>query len=126
MKEAIKRIKLGTEFYTPEKCYIVELSNEPDDSEASIARARVQPGVTTRWHRLLGTSERYVIMEGRALVEVGHLSPQEVEVGDTVLIPAYCRQRITNIGSTDLLFLAICTPPFRPSVYEDVDSDPNG
>ena len=126
MREAVKRINPGTEFYTPEKCYIIELSNEPDDPEASIARARVEPGVTTRWHRLLGTTERYVIMEGRALVEVGDLSPQEVGAGDTVLIPPHCRQRISNLGASDLLFLAICTPPFRPNVYEDVDSDPSG
>jgi hypothetical protein len=42
MNEAIKRINLGAEFWTPEKCYIIELSNAPDDPEASIARARVK------------------------------------------------------------------------------------
>lgn len=124
MKESVKRINPATEFYTPEKCYIIELSSAPDDPEASIARARVAPGVTTRWHRLRGTTERYFILEGNGLVEVGALSPQEVGVGDTVLIPPYCRQRITNPTRGDLLFLAICTPPFRPDVYEDTDSEP--
>ena len=124
MKESVKRINAGTEFYTAEKCYIIELSSTPDDPEASIARARVAPGITTRWHRLKGITERYVILEGTGLVEVGSLSPQEVSVGDTVLIPPYCRQRITNVSPKDLLFLAICTPPFRPDVYEDIDSEP--
>jgi mannose-6-phosphate isomerase-like protein (cupin superfamily) len=124
VKECVKRINPATEFYTSEKCYIIELSSTPDDPEASIARARVAPGVTTRWHRLRGTTERYVILDGSGLVEVGNLPPQDVGVGDTVLIPPYCRQRITNTSRSNLVFLAICTPPFRPDVYEDVDKDP--
>ena len=124
MKESVKPINPATEFYTPEKCYIIELSNKPDDPDASIARARVEPGVTTRWHRLVGTTERYVIMEGTGQVEVGDLSPQQVGVGDTVLIPPLCRQRISNIGKSDLVFLAICTPGFRAEVYEDIDAEP--
>ena len=121
MKEAIKRIDFGAEFHTSEKCYIIELSTTPDDPEASIARARVPSGVTTRWHRLVGTTERYVIIEGSGRVEVGNLPPHEVSAGDVVLVPRSCRQRITNAGPGDLIFLAICTPPFRQEVYEDID-----
>jgi len=121
MKEAIKRQNLGNEFYIPEKCYITELSNTPDDPYASIARARVEPGVTTRWHRLTGTVERYYIINGRGRVEVGNQTPQEVTAGDIVLIPPMCRQRITNIGSENLIFLAICTPRFSNDVYEDIE-----
>jgi hypothetical protein len=40
-----------------------------------------------------------------------------------VLIPP-CRQRITNVGNEDLIFLAICTPQFRDEAYEDIDPDP--
>ena len=108
----------------PERCYITELSNTPDDPDASIARARVEPGVTTRWHRLKGTTERYYIVEGRGRVEIGELPPQEVSVGDVVLIPPMCRQRITNIGAEDLVFLAICTPGFSKGVYEDIEDNP--
>jgi oxalate decarboxylase/phosphoglucose isomerase-like protein (cupin superfamily) len=32
-----------------------------------------------------------------------------------------CRQRITNIGKDDLVFLAICTPRFSQDAYEDID-----
>ena len=122
MNEVIKRMNLDAEFYTPEKCYIVELSNTPDDPDASIARARVAPGTTTRWHRLVGTAERYVILEGRGRVEIGSLSPRDVGVGDIVLIPPSCRQRITSLGPADLIFLAVCTPRFRPEAYEDIDN----
>ncbi len=124
MKAAVLHQDLRSEFHTPEKCFITELSNTPDDPDASIARARLEPGVTTRWHRLTGTAERYYIVNGRARVEVGKLPPQEVRAGDVVLIPPLCRQRITNIGSEDLVFLAICTPRFSHDVYEDIDDDP--
>jgi mannose-6-phosphate isomerase-like protein (cupin superfamily) len=110
-----------TEFYTDEHCHITELSNSHSDPDASIARARVNTGVATRWHRLHNITERYIIIEGHGLVEVGKLAPQEANVGDVVLIPPGCRQRITNIGSTDLVFLAICTPRFRQEAYEDIE-----
>ncbi|MES2562979.1 MAG: cupin domain-containing protein, partial [Pseudomonadota bacterium] len=97
--------------------------NTPDDPEVSIAHARVSPGVTTRWHRLIETAERYVIIDGCGRVEVGDSAPQEVSSGNVVLIPPSCRQRITNVGDRDLNFLAICTPRFRPQAYEDVDDD---
>lgn len=126
MKEAIKQQNPDNEFYTPERCYITELFNTPDDPDASIARARVEPGVTTRWHRLTGTVERYYIVNGSGRLEVGELPPQDVTAGDIVLIPPMCRQRITNIGSDDLIFLAICTPRFSSDAYEDIDSDPTG
>ncbi len=120
VKAAIRHQDLGTEFYTPEGCYITELSNTADDPAASIARARVAPGVTTRWHRLKGTVERYYIVQGRGRVEVGELPAQEVAAGDVVLIPPLCRQRITNIGPQDLIFLAICTPRFTDEAYEEI------
>lgn len=122
MKPQILTLDRGVEVYTPERCYIIELANTPDDPDASVALARVVPGVTTRWHRLLDTIERYVIIEGRARVEVGDLPPREVAAGDVVIIPPLCRQRITNIGGEDLTFLAICTPRFEQKNYEDCEN----
>jgi mannose-6-phosphate isomerase-like protein (cupin superfamily) len=121
MKARVKHFDAAAEYFTPELCSINELANTVDDGEASIARARVAPGVTTRWHRLTGTTERYVILEGRGRVEIGDLRPQEVGPGDVVLIPPLCRQRITNIGAIDLVFLAVCTPRFKPEAYEDLE-----
>ena len=124
MKEIIKQKKHNKEFYTDEKCFITELSNTPDDPDLSIARARVEPGVTTRWHRLKGITERYCIISGSARVEIGDLAPQDINAGDTVLIPPMCRQRITNIGTDDLIFLAVCTPRFLDEAYEDIEDKP--
>ncbi|MBK9989337.1 MAG: cupin domain-containing protein [Verrucomicrobia bacterium] len=121
MKAAILRPNPAAEFFTPELCFINELSNSANDPDLSIARARVAAGITTRWHRLRETTERYVILEGRARVEIGELPPQEVGPGDVVLIPPLCGQRITNLGDQDLIFLALCTPCFRPEIYEDIE-----
>jgi len=121
MKACIKTPDPGDEFYTSEGCHIVELSNLPDDPDVSIARARVKPGVTTRWHRLRETSERYYILAGQGRVQIGQLRPQAVGPGDIVLIPPMCRQRITNTGTEDLVFLAICSPPFSVGDYEEID-----
>ncbi|MEA3397575.1 MAG: cupin domain-containing protein, partial [Chloroflexota bacterium] len=44
-----------------------------------------------------------------------------VSPGDVVLIPPGVSQRISNTGAGDLMFLCICTPPFRPECYEDLE-----
>jgi len=121
MDEAILRGTENAEFHTEERCYITELSNSERDPDVSVARARVPVGITTRWHRLHGIAERYVILRGAGRVEVERLGPQQVGEGDVVLIPPSCRQRITCLGEEDLVFLAICTPRFRQEAYEDVD-----
>lgn len=87
MKERIRHSGDAGEFHTSEGCYITALSNTDEDPDVSIARARVAPGVTTRWHRLAGTVERYVILEGRGRVALGDLALAEVAAGDVVLIP---------------------------------------
>lgn len=121
MKASIRQFDARNEYYFAEGCFITELSNSADDPGVSIARARVAPGTTTRWHCLRGTSERYVIIEGTGLVEIDNLPEQEVNTGDVVIIPPEARQRIANTGPADLVFLAICSPRFREQMYEDMD-----
>lgn len=106
------------EHETRERCFIAEWLNSADHPELSIARARVEPGVTTEWHRLRTAAERYVILEGTGVVEVGDLPRQAVGPGDVVVIPPGIRQRITATSPGPLLFLAICTPRFVPGDYE--------
>jgi len=122
LNAGIRRVEPSREYLTAERCRILELSNSADDAAVSIARARVEPGVTTRWHRLTGIVERYVILDGVGSVEVGDLAAATVTAGDVVWIPAGERQRIRNAGPTDLVFLAICTPRYVESAYEDVDA----
>ena len=111
----------AAEYFFVEGCFITEHWNSPHDAEVSIARARVEPGVTTRWHRLRGVTERYLILEGQGRVEVGDLPSEEVGPGAGVLIPPGVRQRITNASDADLIFLAICTPRFTLAGYEDME-----
>ncbi len=109
------------EYYWKEGCHILELSNSSSDPDLSIARARVAPGVTTQWHCLQGVAERYVILEGNGIVEVGGEESLPVTVADVVLIPPGVRQRITNSGSTQLVFLALCTPRFELACYRALE-----
>ena len=119
----IFKYQSDTEFSTPERCYIVELYNSGADEACSIARARVEPGVTTQLHALKGTIERYVILEGEGRIEVDGDKPTIVRTCDVVQIPAGISQRITNMGNSDLIFLAVCTPRFRPEHYENLEEE---
>ncbi len=47
MGEPIKRPEEAADVMTGERCWILEVSNDPEDGDASIARARVEPGVIT-------------------------------------------------------------------------------
>ena len=119
--ETIKRFQPDTETWIEEGCHIVELHNTEMDAECSIARARLEPGRTTRLHCLHGTVERYVIIEGAGEVIVGDQLPQTVRELDVVNIPAGAPQSISNTARIDLIFLCICTPRFVAEKYQDLE-----
>lgn len=121
MLPEVKKSLLVDEFQTEERCFIAEIANDSGDELVSIARARVKPGVTTAWHRLKGVSERYIIVSGQGRVEIGDLEPMDVYEGDVVRIPADTSQRIKNTGEIDLVFYAVCSPPFKTSLYESLE-----
>jgi len=112
------------EFYTEEGCYITELSNSSADEGCSIALARVEPGVTTEVHHLLGTIERYVILEGQGRIKSGTLSGTLLTPKDTIVIPANEPQSIANESDQDLVFLCVCTPRFKPENYQTTLDEP--
>lgn len=115
----------GGEYFFREGCHITEWWNVADDAEASVARARVTPGATTRWHRLTGVTERYVVLSGAGrveLVEDGRTLVETLRPGSVVLIPPGASQRVACTGSEDLVFLAVCTPRFTPACYEDLEA----
>jgi len=107
------------EFHTDERCFITELLNLPESPEASLAVARVPPGVSTRLHAVRGTVERYVVVSGEGVAEVDGLTAT-VGPGDRVIIPAGAPQRIANTGAADLVFYCVCTPRFMPEAYADL------
>ena len=121
MRPLVLRHDPAREYFFREGCFITELSNGEHDPAVSMARARVEPGRTTAWHALRGTVERYIVLEGQGAVELGDLPPSPVGPGDVVLIPPGCRQRITNTGHGDLIFLAVCSPRFTPEAYTPLE-----
>lgn len=120
VKSGIVRPDPEAEFMTPEGCAILESWNDESDDAVSIARARVEPGVTTQLHRL-DVDERHVIVEGRGCVRVGELPVVQVGAGDVVLIPAGIQQQITNDCDSALVFYCICSPRFDPAGYEALE-----
>jgi len=114
-------------FYTQERCFIVEQMNTPECPDVSLAQCRVAPGVTTQLHSLT-VAEHYVVQQGSGIMELGGTVPGQrqvftVGVGDCVLIPADCAQRIRNTGADDLVFQCICTPRFEPHHYVVLEDD---
>lgn len=114
------KAKPGQEVYTDERCYITELLNCDSQPEVSIARTRVEPGVTTQLHQL-SVFEWYVIETGQGLMRVGDATPFAVGTGDTVAIPKHAAQQITNGGEEDLIFLCVCTPRFSHECYTSLE-----
>jgi mannose-6-phosphate isomerase-like protein (cupin superfamily) len=121
VSEKICRHNLQDEYWFPEGCHILEVANHPDDPQVSIARARVEPGAATQWHCLHETWERYLIVAGEGVAEIGDLAPAQVSAGDVVFIPPDTPQRIRNAGIQDLIFYAICSPRFTPECYQSLE-----
>ena len=122
MRSEVKHGDASPEYETDERCHIIEVANDSGDEQVSIARARVNAGVTTAWHRLNGISERYIIVSGKGLVEVEDIEATRVGPGDVVRIPAGKAQRIANTGDEQLIFYAVCVPPFSEQAYINLES----
>lgn len=126
MKTGVRRPDPASESLTEERCYIVEVSGRPEDPELSIARARVEPGVTTQLHALDGIAERYLIVQGEGRMETGHAMERQtaaVGPGDVVLVPPGVPQRITNSGDSGLVFYCLCTPAWKDDAYRSLEPD---
>ena len=121
MEAGVKKFDPSVELSFVEGCFITELCNSPADSALSISRARIEPGASPGWRRLPGICERYVVVEGVGAVEVNGQAAAQIGPGDVVVIPPGERQRITNSGSCDLIYLALCTPRFVQGDYEDTE-----
>ena len=125
MKPKIVKAKSLSEYLTPERCFIFENWGlvSAGDKAVSIARARVEPKVTTKAHHLEGVQEIYLIAKGKGRIQIGGLEPEDVVKGGTVVIPAGTSQKITNTGKTDLIFYCICTPAFTQACYFDEETE---
>lgn len=121
-KPVVKNARNGDEFWTPERCYVTELVNDPAIPEWSLARCRVPPGTTTQRH-VLSVAEWYLVDKGRGLMQIGSEPAFDVTAGDTVAIPEGSPQRITNNGDADLVFQCLCIPRFTKYCYKSLESE---
>jgi mannose-6-phosphate isomerase-like protein (cupin superfamily) len=113
----IYRTQGQAEFYTEERCHITEILNTAAQEQVSVAQARVEPHVTTAWHRV-AVEELYYLLTGSGRMEIeGMAAPATLHPGDLAVIPAGSAQRITNLLDVDLVFLCICVPRFQQEKY---------
>ena len=107
----VKKMSDCPEFTANDGCQIRELlhpNNDPVALPYSLALATVAVSASTYKHRLDQT-EIYHIQQGRGLLHIDEES-QEVEAGDTAVIPAQAIQWIDNTGTVPLIFSAIVSP----------------
>lgn len=94
--------------------------NSVEQPEVSLARARVEPGVTTELHSL-SVAEWYILEAGEGLMRVADRGPFMVRPGDAVCVEKNAAQQITNNGKSDLVFLCVCVPRFSPECYTSLE-----
>ena len=115
----IKDLSHCEEFLAGDNTILRELLH-PDKAELnlrySLAHAVVRPKQTSRPHRLK-TSEVYYILQGEGVMHINDESAK-VNHGHTVYIPPHAIQYIRNTGSSDLIFLCIVDPAWRPEDEE--------
>ncbi len=86
----------------------------------SVAHVVIPPGKSSRLHFHPEAEESYYMLSGQAKLAFDAESTI-IGPGQIVLIPPNKSHQITNIGSEDLEFLAICVPAWEPanSIYLD-------
>jgi len=115
----IRKLSTSRRFVSGDKAVLRELLH-PDKARAgirySLAHAVVKPGKKTLPHRL-ATSEVYYILAGRGVMHVGDES-ERVRPGQAVYVPPGSVQFIENAGRSELAFLCIVDPAWRPEDEE--------
>ena len=110
----IKNLAKCEEIIAGDDTLLRELLNPLKESlklRYSLAHALVKPGQMTSPHRLR-SSEVYYILEGEGEMYIDNES-RSVGPGLVVYIPPQSIQYISNIGTTDLVFLCIVDPAWR-------------
>ncbi|MDD5686763.1 MAG: cupin domain-containing protein [Elusimicrobia bacterium] len=115
----IKHLKSCPSFIAGDNTILRELLH-PDKADLnlrySLAHAVLKPGKTSQPHKLK-TSEVYYILEGKGKMHIGNES-KDVFPSQAIYIPPNTKQYIKNTGKTDLKFLCIVDPAWRPEDEE--------
>ncbi len=106
-------------FIAGDNTILKELFNPLKDNinlRYSLAHAIVKHGEITFNHKLR-TSEVYYILQGKGVMYIDD-ETAEVKEGQAIYIPPNSKQRIKNIGDSDLMFLCIVDPAWKPEDEE--------
>jgi mannose-6-phosphate isomerase-like protein (cupin superfamily) len=119
----IKDLKKCEEIIAGDNTTLRELLNPLKENiliRYSLAHAKVKPGEISYAHRLK-SSEVYYILEGEGEVYIDS-EKEKVSAGQAIYIPPNSIQRIKNTGISDLVFLCIVDPAWKPEDEEVVES----
>ena len=80
-------------------------------AEQSLAEAALEPDQATQRHYHDRTEEIYFVTKGSGKLEVdGEI--RAVRPGDAILIPPGAWHMLENDGTSELLILCVCAPPY--------------
>jgi mannose-6-phosphate isomerase-like protein (cupin superfamily) len=119
----IKDLKKCEEIIAGDNTTLRELLNPLKEDliiRYSLAHAKVKPGEITYAHRLK-SSEVYYLLEGEGEMYIDS-EKEKVMAGQAIYIPPNSVQRIKNTGISDLVFLCIVDPAWKPEDEELVES----
>lgn len=107
------------EFTTLDGSRVLELVRPEREGSAnlSLARATVETGQTTTWHRHLRSEEVYYVLQGEGLLELEG-ERVLVAVGDARLIPPGTEHRISCTSAQPLVILCASAPPYTDEETE--------
>ena len=95
-------------FTTKDGSTIRELHHTPLQS---LAEAALEPDQATKRHYHGRTEEIYLVAKGAGSLEVDG-ETRRVRPGDAVLIPPGAWHTLENDGTSELLILCMCAPPY--------------
>ncbi len=89
-------------------------------TQHSLAQITLPPGALSLRHYHPASEESYLILSGSGRVTLDGKT-RTVSPGDAVAIPANVVHQIVNDSPAELVFLAVCVPPWTPDCSVFVD-----
>ena len=106
---------------------IVWGKNSPE-ARVTITRVTIEPGATQERHTHEAAEQIWLVEQGNGELLISNGSSEPLAEGDVVRTPPGDVHGLKNVGTTDLIYLSVTTPPQDYSgAYENTnDSAPVG
>ena len=92
---------------------LIGLASPVRSERHSVAVITLPPGRASMLHMHPEAEESYFVLSGAARVRVGD-EAREMQSGSAVLIRPTQPHKIENVGTEDLVFVAVCVPAWEP------------